>query len=151
MQINKEKGKPFNKRSGEHQTTQATNTSLYSMFHNGVRDKIIKAAYVSKNYPDFINGNTLCLHYHLQGKYYRGEACTYSTSHTYYLNQKYRPFLQWARKLLNPSNQESKEDFESNQSLPLPPFPTSISIPPSSNLDSSKQDTKIKPESKASS
>ena len=121
------------------------------MFHNGVGDKVIKAAYVSKNYPDFINGNTLCLCYHLPGKFYRGEACTYSASYTYYPNQKYRPFLQWARKLLNPSNQESKEDPESNQSLSLPPPPTSTSIPPSSNPNSSKQDIKIKPKSKASS
>ena len=84
MQKNRGKGKYSQKKQRRNFQNQAINSNLHSMFLNSIGDKVIKVVYDSKNYPEFINGNILYLHYYLQGKYYRGEACTYSSSHTYY-------------------------------------------------------------------
>ena len=77
--------------------------------------------------------------------------------YTYYQNQKYQPFLQWARKSLYQSSLDSKDDVHSQTqpTIPPPPLPSTYPNPKSkkdlssSPLDSQKQELTYKTESKA--
>ena len=65
IQRKKDKVRSTLKKQMGNQNIQATNTNFYSMFHNSIGDKLIKAVYDSKHHPKFINRNILYLHYYL--------------------------------------------------------------------------------------
>jgi len=71
----------------------AINNSIYPFFKNGVGNIVAKVAFERKDYPAHINGHAMCLYYHLQGKYFKGESYPHAASHYYLDGKKFRHII----------------------------------------------------------
>ena len=73
------------KQSGNGKKSKSTlvlNPSMQPYFKNGMGERLLKAAYDNKDYPEHIpNQGIIYLDYQLKGRYYREEGCRHTISY----------------------------------------------------------------------
>ena len=85
------------------------NPEIQTLFKNRIGDKISKAVYNTKDYPNTsIISNLICLDYQLKERCFKGETYNYAKSYTFIPNNIFKKFMCWARKLIQKNNLEGR-------------------------------------------
>lgn len=74
---------------------------MQTLFKYGMGEKIMKAVYDTKDYPDTaVIRESICLDYQLKGHCYKEETCSHAKSHFFIPNNVFKKFIYWAREVI---------------------------------------------------